>query len=163
MDDYYIEVATRLADSDLQASRKWLYPIDRSSLGFYALPIEVLCAADVIESQSLQEGKEYALSELREITVGRFHDAVVAAGIVTTGSVFSRAISEIAYWGELIMDEPFRRPENMDVEAYRTIKLMASSDSSMHPYFEAGIWDTSLVQHFIDEGIDADLAVKVYG
>jgi len=165
-----------LVDADAGIAHRldlWLGAVDRSSLGFFAFPLDVLAAVDALT---------YGLSELYETEGGegwtlymtvaheqRVREAFERFGysansIETEGN--GKAVAELAFWWERATgkdyydDESTYRPRERNLDHLDKIQTVIDNPS-MHPYFAAGLWDTEFIARCISDDVEPNIAVSV--
>jgi len=138
------------------ASREFIAGLDRTPLGVFAVPVEVLAAVDAhyrcgieIERGATPTARHYGVFRVSQMLCER-------AGI--DGTVVA---AEMLFWwtvsGSIPDDE--RYAERMEIHRDGVSRLLTVYDNpELYSYFAAGIWDVELIRSLIADGVDAELA-----
>ena len=164
--EYYSrEDANRDIDALMEGSRKLVGEIDRSALGSFALPFEVLAirhASSVLGDRGTFGDKT---DLLQNILANRLTQACKTAGVDSSYAAFGKARTELRYWAQSnngIPEDWADRYSVLDVEDEKKLHLVADNPA-MLPYFESGIWDVDFIEDCLADNIDAAMAVSIYG
>ena len=164
--EYYSrEDANRDIDTLMEGSRKLVGEIDRSALGSFALPFEVLAIRHA--SNVLGDRREYGekADVLQDILAKRLTQACKTAGVDSSYAVFGKARTELRYWAQLnggVHEDWADRYSVLDPQDEKKLHLVADNPA-MLPYFESGIWDVDFIEDCLTDNIDAAMAVSIYG
>jgi len=157
---HFADADTLIADS----LNRWLSDVDRSELGFLALPLDVLAITDALAFERAarfrRKGSNLGDLDMRIACQTRLREASDRAGL---GSFDDRAANELDFWWNRTTGTGYYGTTNfyshplVNAEYRRHISAVVANPS-MHPYFEAGIWDTVAIARYIEESIDASMA-----
>ena len=141
-------------------SRRFIGGLDRSPLGRFAVPRDVLTEVDT-------EQRTRALRARGEMVKGysAFYAFQYAEDFAEKRGVdYYAAESELEFWwhyvGEPLLESPIQ-PRDEYRDSLSRLYIIAESPVEMHDYFEAGLWDTDFIARCISDGIDAELAKSI--
>ena len=174
-DDRNLVIADRLISESID---RWLGSLDRSRLGFFALPLDVLAAADALGyAKELRRDWEIAVSETEpeDATFGivtalgtRLDQAIGRSGMNKANLITSNPpIVELMFWWGLTHDYEYHTEADVyhsENNARHLDKINLVIDNpEMHSYFAAGIWDVPFIESCIAEGVDPSIALDMLG
>jgi len=149
-----IEVMT--ADEVEHMSNEFVRGLDRSRLGKFAVPLDVLQSVDIlyrlyVMREALSEDSPYWNHSRKTV------DVCKAAGV----DEFD-AVAEMLLWWT-VKGDPFRdfnKAKSLPVaHSDRMARLtFIAAHPDKNDYFVAGVWDVDFIERCISEGVDAELA-----
>jgi len=131
--------------------------LDRSRLGSFAVPLDVLFANDVANRLFiLTDGG----SELYEDAIARLTSALFASDTDNRD-----VTAEMVFWWS-VTDDPFmriRRVQHLIDSFQEGIEklLVVYENPDKHEYFDAGIWDVAFIERCIAGDVDVELALTL--
>jgi len=139
----------------MNEARSWVDSLDRTPLGDFAVTDAALAYA---------YGKQ--INDDPELTWNDSEYALARSGIKPDEDV--AALYEMSFW--LLRNEPHNHIINLD-DVRRAISdwdrlsrvALAFVHQHAHPYFAVGVWDVSLIDQCIADGIDPELAAGMSG
>jgi len=154
-----------------ESSSRWLGAVDRTELGFFALPLDVLLSFDALlkvlyDDSKKQEAQPERGSAANE-NLGRLNMTATLisarAGVFTKASdPFDPRMVELRYWWEKTTGQEYygvRVPEQESGSRKRMERIhLVAANTEMHPYFELGIWDVRFIEKCLTDGVDPEIA-----
>ena len=151
--------------------------VDRSPLGSFALPENIVAAAEIV----LSDGINSASSQGSDSEETRTARRMALYDLIENHKLsFVDVFGEVIYWRTILgMDEKSLRGVAITVlvhsSAYRnnmrTTEVMmmnrienlrkVSANPELIPYFKAGIWDVEAASTFAADSVDASLAADL--
>ena len=147
-------------------SRTFVHSLDRSPLGRYAVDTKLLVIADTIQRLDMLHevvgGKDVG-AKLSKLNWKLSSKAVDSTGFTDFGFA-----PEVFYWwlhyGDAAMcnhANTILNRSTVTMEGYVDRLRLIAANRSLHPYFHVGIWDVSLINKFIADGVDPALAIEL--
>ena len=135
--------------------------LDRTRLGRFAIPLDVLTAEDTLQRIGVSE--EAGLLPGVSMTSTHYKTMLnKSEGLCKASGIKNRdALNEVLFWWRECGDPLWDVDESEEMMEYHKglPKLITVYDNpDKHDYFEAGIWDVSFIERCIAEGVDAELA-----
>ena len=156
-------------------SERYVAGLDRTPLGRFAVPADVLTAMDELQRLPLYRGY---VKNMDMVLTGRLSDSILMRDAdfyplfhrvdilcKESGTDYYTARTELLFWWLMSFEGEVGREGTRELlrdTGAELIKLNAVyTNPSMHDYFAVGIWDTDFIGRCMTDGVDASLAVTL--
>jgi len=154
-------------------SQRFIESLDRSPLGRFAASDRAIYLADVIERSKLVQNSGVNLIDIKESAYDAVEELndIVDAGNIELSSIYDELFFWWAQFGDIMSsyfvedmtnDELIKDDfhEGSLTQGMKTLGIIQSHPDK-HEYFAVGIWDISLIERFIADGVDSELALDI--
>ena len=152
----------------IAAAEKWLSGLDRSVLGSFAMDAELLMLhyADDIAASNVEYRKNYSrlLNKINEVKGAR------KKVLASHDWLNAHLTAEVYYWqyvsGEFSIESQLNSASPGIKDRFYFLKMVAGIASDVPesiPYINAGFIDKEVIERFIADDVDPELAVEVSG
>jgi len=138
-------------------SNSFIDSLDRSILGRFAVPRDVLSEAE----RAQRSGALAVLPGIASVGGAPWWEQMTALRYLGVDG-YKAVFAEVAYWWSvsdelLLTDGVMEKGWTFDI--VERLRLVVAHPH-MHDYFDNGIWDIVLIERCIADGVDAELALS---
>jgi len=145
----------------ISASDDWVASIDRSALGSFRVPANILAAADSVMLTGTHPVNATVNAILQEFFMHRF----ASENLEYNSGYEAITEAELWFWQNRTKGYAYRQRSDLKNEVKKNLDQLEfiTSYPTMLGFFEAGIWDIGFIENCIAEGIEPSLATSVQG